>query len=142
MSQSTSVTLTRRLILSVAAVLLWMMLVTGVFSLVTESTAIGIFWLGLGLALFVALIQGEMMSRLDGRKLPLMSIAIVLVVLLLIGITEVINLLMTEPKLTVSYLFDAAFSLGILILGGYSGYLLLRAPRSQSLKSKDSDQSN
>jgi len=130
MRQSSSVTLTKRLILSVAAVFLWMILVTGVFSVLTGSTLIGVFWLGLALLLVVALLQGELISRLDGRELPFYSIALILLILLLVGITEVINLFITEPRATTSYVFDVAYSLGIVILGGHSGYLLLRAPRS------------
>jgi len=139
MRQSSSVTLTKKLIVSVAAVFLWMILVTGVFSVFTGSKLIGAFWLGLALVLVVVLLQGKLIAKLDGRELPFYSIALILLILLLIGITEVMNLFMTEPRATASYVFDVAYSLGIVILGGYSGYLLLRAPRSQSQASEDPD---
>ena len=126
----------------IAAMLLWIMVVTGVFSILSESTLMGLLWLGIALVLVVALVQGTMMSRLEGRKLPIASIALILIILLLVGITEVINLFMTEPNLSVSYLFDVAYSLGIVILGGYSGYLLLRAPRSQAPERSANDPSN
>ena len=114
------------------AMFLWIASLTGPFSLLTESYVLGAFWLALAIALFMGLIQGSLMSRLEGRQVPVPKIVLVLGILLLIGVTELINLLMTRPSMTTLYLFDVAYSLGILILGEYAARQILRSTGDRS----------
>lgn len=132
MSRAKVVILSRRMIVSLAAVFLWIASLTGLFSLLTESYVLGAIWLALAIVLFIGLIQGSLMSRLEGRQVPVPSIVLVVGILLLVGVTELINLLMTKPSMTTSYLFDAAYSIGILILGGYAARQLLRSTSDRS----------
>ena len=133
MAETKSVMLTKRLIFSLAAVLFWMTLVTGGFSLVIGSTAVGILWIGAGLAIVVALLQGWLMSKIEGLRVPMASIGLILVILVLIEISEFVNLFITRPVDTVAYIFDIAYSLGVVILGGNAALQLIRAPRSEEL---------
>ncbi|MFQ5923585.1 MAG: hypothetical protein ACE5M4_12155 [Anaerolineales bacterium] len=139
MSQASNIVLTRRLITSLAAVFLWIAIVTGAFSLVTGSTAIGLLWIGIGLALVIALIQGKLMSRLEGRRVPLASVALIVIVIMLVAITELVNLFITKFVISISYFFDVAYSLGIVILGGYAAFQLLKSPRPGSTGRDDLD---
>lgn len=132
MSRVKVVVLSRRMIVSLMAILLWIASLTGLFSLLTESYVLGAFWLGLAIILFIGLIQGSLISRSEGMQVPVLSIVLVLGILLLVGVSELINLLMTKPSMTTSYLFDAAFSIGILILGGYAARQLLRSTGDRS----------
>ena len=133
MTKAKSVMLTKRLIFSLAEILFWMTLVTGGFSLVIGSTAVGILWIGAGLAIVVALLQGWLMSKIEGLRVPMASIGLILVILVLIEISEFVNLFITKPVDTVAYIFDIAYSLGVVILGGYAALQLIRAPRSEEL---------
>lgn len=137
MTQAKSVVLTKRLVFSLAAVLLWIALVTGGFSLVTGSTAVGILWIGAGLAIVVALLQGGVMSKIEGRRVPIASIGLILVIIVLVAISEFVNLFITRPADTVAYIFDIAYSLGVVILGGYAALQLIRSPRSEEVANEN-----
>ena len=132
MSGAKVVILSRRMIVSLAAVFLWIASLTRLFSLLTESYVLGAFWLALAIVLIIGLIQGSLVSRLEGRQVPVPSIVLVLGILLLVGVTELINLLMTKPSMTTLYLFDVTYSIGILILGGYAARQLLRSTSDRS----------
>lgn len=132
MSGAKVVILSRRMIVSLAAVFLWIASLTSLFSLLTESYVLGAFWLALAIVLIIGLIQGSLVSRLEGRQVPVPSIVLVLGILLLVGVTELINLLMTKPSMTTLYLFDVTYSIGILILGGYAARQLLRSTSDRS----------
>ncbi len=132
MSGAKVVILSRRMMVSLAAVFLWIASLTGLFSLLTESYVLGAFWLALAIVLIIGLIQGSLVSRLEGRQVPVPSIVLVLGILLLVGVTELINLLMTKPSMTTLYLFDVTYSIGILILGGYAARQLLRSTSDRS----------
>ena len=132
MSRAKVVVLSRRMIVSLMAMLLWIASLTGLFSLLTESYVLGAFWLALAIALFIGLIQGSLMFRLEGRQVPVPSVVLVLGILLLVGVTQLINLLMTRPSMTTLYLFDVAYSLGILILGEYAARQILRSTGDRS----------
>jgi len=133
MTQARIVVLTKRLIFSLAAVLLWIALVTGGFSLVTGSTAVGILWIGAGLAIVIALLQGALMAKIEGRRVPIASVGLILVILVLVAISEFVNLFITKPDDTIAYIFDIAYSLGVVILGGYAALQLIKSPRSEEV---------
>jgi hypothetical protein len=133
MTQANSVRLTKKLIFSLAALLLWIALVTGGFSLVIGSTAVGILWIGFGLAIVVALLQGGLMSKIEGRRVPVASIGLILVIIALIAISELVNLFITKPVDTAAYIFDIAYSLGVVIFGGYAALQLIRSPRTEEV---------
>jgi len=110
-------------------VFIWMAVLTGAFGLLTGSYFSGIVWTSLGVLLLAVVLEGSLISRLEVRQMPLASLVLVTFVIVLIGLSELINLLVTKPALTVSYVFDALYSLGFLILGGYAASQVVRLTR-------------
>lgn len=139
MGRSGFVFLSRKLIISLAAVFLWMAFVTGIFSIVTGSYAIGLLSVGLALALAIVLIQGSLLARLERQRLPILSIVLVLAILVLVSVSELINLLITPVRLSLPYAFDVAYSVGVLVLSGYAASQLVRAPRQRNPESAEKD---
>ena len=129
MKQTRTLPLSRKLLRSVCAVFIWMALVTGVFGLLTGSYFSGAAWTGLAVLLLAAVLEGSLFSRLENKQVPLASFLLVALVIFLIGASEIINMLTTRPALTVSYVFDALYSLGFIVLGGYAASQLLRQDR-------------
>lgn len=129
MKKARTIPLSSKLMRSLAAVFIWMALVTGVFGLLTRSYFSGVAWTVLGLILLGVVLEGSILRRLENRELPIASFVLVLLVIILIGLSELVNLLVTKPALTASYIFDVLYSLGFLILGGYSAIRVLNQTR-------------
>ena len=105
---------------------------TGVFSVVTSSYAIGLLWVGLGLALAIVLIQGSLLTRLEQLRIPVPNVVLVLFILVLVGVSELINLLTTTIRPGLPYAFDVVYSVGVLVLAGNATAQLARAPRQRN----------
>ncbi len=132
MARTNGILLTRRVIYSFAAVLIWVFLITGIFSILADSYMLGVIWLALTLALIIGLTQRSLLSRLENRRMPVLSAVLVLLILMLVAATELVNLLVTDPSTSINYLFDAMYSLGILVLGVNAGYQTLKSYKEQS----------
>jgi len=129
MKQARTFPLSRKLLRSLCALFIWIALISGIFGLLTGSAITGVVWTGLGLLVLIVVIEGRLISRLEQKQFPVLSLVLIVVVIFLVGVSELINLLTLRPALSVSYVFDALYSLGMLILGGYAALQLLRQDR-------------
>jgi len=129
MARARTVQLSSKVLRSLSATFIWVAAVTGVFGLLTGSYVSGVASIILAILLLGVVIEGSLLRRLANREVPLASVVLVTVVVILIALSELINLLVTKPTLTVSYVFDALYSVGFLALGSYSTFLLLNHNR-------------
>lgn len=104
------------MLLIIAAIISWMALLTGVFSISINEIIYGLVWIVIGLVPIVMLLERKLIKRLEGKRIPAANMIMVLVILVLVGISELVNLLASPPSLSIGYFYDLIFSIGYLFL--------------------------
>jgi hypothetical protein len=69
---------------------------SGLFALLTDQTIEGIIWITVITIVILVLLEGSLVSRIEGKYLPLGSVIILGGITFLIGIDEIINIVYSK----------------------------------------------
>jgi hypothetical protein len=143
MNENETVPLSARFVLSFVFLTAWASLGAAVFSFLGRNVGGAVLFAVLGAAVLVAGLEGRMLRRLAGRRVPKLNIYVMLTIPALLGLVEIWSMVSSRlplaslspamrSALTTRYAFQMGYSAVLVLLVGYAlwqGIALLRTGR-------------
>lgn len=131
MDNGSSMILSRRLLISLFALLIWGALSTGITYLLIGNNIAGIVFIILGFGIIILAIDGRITNRLDGKKSPKYTWYLIAIIFLLVAGNEASGLFSAQPTLSPNYIFEVVSITGIFLLICNSIYQIFLVVRSK-----------
>jgi hypothetical protein len=116
MNETSLISLTRKLFLSMAALFLWVALGGGVIQYLSGSKGIGIAFILIGLIVLIGIARGRLMERYIGRRIAKANIYFLFPLLILFAGSEIYSFISLPTDHGITHWAQGIFSFGFLLL--------------------------
>jgi len=130
MNKESSIILSRKLLISLLALLIWSSISTGITYLFGGNNMMGIFFIIIGCGLAILAIDGRIINVLQGRKSPKYNWYIIAIVLILVVISEIAGEFSTQQSSGFKLVFEVISIIGLFLLTSNVLYQVFNAVRS------------
>jgi len=130
MNKESSIILSRKLLISLLALLVWSSISTGVTYLFGGNNMMGIFFIVIGCGLAIITIHGRLINVVQGRKSPKYNWYIIAIVLILVVISEIAGEFSTQQSSGFKLVFEVISIIGLFLLTSNVLYQVFNAVRS------------